>query len=108
LPGAVSKAGAYVVRRKTRRRHLAVSAPVPIATIQDEAPSQTGKNFMMHSQEISADFDTLLRQSSMTSETYMREAVENIDKMFGKGHAKAHPDLLIAFMQASSSADWFG
>jgi hypothetical protein len=39
----------------------------------------------------------------MTSETYMREAVENIDKMFGKGHAKAHPDLLIAFMQASSA-----
>jgi hypothetical protein len=52
---------------------------------------------MMHSQEITADFDTLLRQSSMTSDTYMREAVENIDKMFGKGHAKAYPDLLIAF-----------
>jgi hypothetical protein len=50
---------------------------------------------MMHSQEITADFDTLLRQSSMTSDTYMREAVENIDKMFGKGHAKAYSSPLV-------------
>jgi hypothetical protein len=37
--------------------------------------------------------------------TYLRAAVESIDKVFGEGHAKKHPDLVAAFL-ATAAADF--
>lgn len=52
---------------------------------------------------ITASFDELLRQSSMTADTYMSSAVREIDATFGTGHAKANPALVAAFMQAATA-----
>jgi hypothetical protein len=52
--------------------------------------------------DIKADPGTLMRQASMTAHDYLIAAVENIDKMFGKGYAKEHPELTGAFIQAAS------
>ena len=52
---------------------------------------------------IDADNDTLMRQAPMTTDTYLAEALVDIDKRLGKGYAKAHPELIAAFMQAAAS-----
>jgi len=52
---------------------------------------------------ITASFDTLLSQASMTASTYMSSAVREIDETFGSGFAKANPSLVAAFMQAASA-----
>ena len=51
---------------------------------------------------MSADADTLMRQAPMTVDLYLRKAVESIDEVFGAGYAKAHPEVVAAFMQACS------
>jgi hypothetical protein len=52
---------------------------------------------------ISASNETLLRQASMTATEYLDNAVQNIDERFGKGYAKAHPELIGAFMQTAAA-----
>lgn len=44
--------------------------------------------------------DQLMTQAKTTADEYMRAAVENIDKLFGHGYAKDHPELIAAFMSA--------
>jgi len=44
--------------------------------------------------------DQLMAQAKTTADEYMRAAVENIDKLFGHGYAKDHPELIAAFMSA--------
>ncbi len=44
----------------------------------------------------------LIDQASVTATSYMRQAVESIDEQFGAGYAKAHPELVAAFVQAAS------
>jgi hypothetical protein len=51
---------------------------------------------------ITADATDLMRQASMTAESYMNKAVDCIDQTFGDGYAKQHPDLVAAFMKVSS------
>src|SRR5262252_6914345 len=51
---------------------------------------------------VEASNSTLLRQAPMTADTYMSSAIACIDERFGKGYAKAHPELVGAFMQTSS------
>ena len=51
---------------------------------------------------VEAGNSTLLRQAPMTAHTYMACAVHDIDEMFGKGYAKAHPELVAAYMQTSA------
>lgn len=51
-------------------------------------------------EKITADGDTLMRQAPDTIALYLRRAVEVIDAEFGKGFAKAHPDLVAAFLAA--------
>lgn len=53
--------------------------------------------------EITASFETLLDQASMTTQTYFNEAIRRIDEQFGDGYAKKHPELLGAFIQSSAS-----
>lgn len=52
---------------------------------------------------ITADFDTLLRQASMTAEDYMRSAKRSIDETFGDGYAAKNPALVAAFMQTAAT-----
>jgi NAD(P)H-hydrate repair Nnr-like enzyme with NAD(P)H-hydrate epimerase domain len=47
-----------------------------------------------------ADPTTLMRQASWTVAEYMEQAKKNIDSLFGTGYAKAHPELVAAFITA--------
>lgn len=47
---------------------------------------------------ITASYDTLMRQASMTVEDYMSAAIRSIDKKFGEGYAKANPVLVAAYI----------
>lgn len=49
------------------------------------------------------DGDTALRQAHYTAETYMVEAVREIDKLFGEGYAKKNPSLVGVFMQVAAA-----
>lgn len=49
--------------------------------------------------EVTADATTLMRQAPMTAEYYLREAVDQIDRVFGSGFAKKNPELVSVFMQ---------
>jgi len=51
---------------------------------------------------ITADSETLLRQASDTAHEYLLKAVRHIDDQFGKGYAKAHPELVAAFMDVAA------
>ena len=51
---------------------------------------------------IAANNQTLLRQAPMTANEYLLSAIDHIDQALGKGYAKAHPELIGAFMQASA------
>jgi hypothetical protein len=54
------------------------------------------------SYSVEAGNQTLLRQAPMTACEYMRCAIHDIDTTFGKGYAKAHPELIAAYMQTAS------
>jgi hypothetical protein len=47
------------------------------------------------------DADTLMRQAHMTAHDYMLNARVDIDSIFGAGYAKAHPELVAAYMQTA-------
>jgi hypothetical protein len=48
---------------------------------------------------INASNDTLLRQAPMTADEYLRAGVRTIDKQFGDGYAREHPELVAAYMK---------
>lgn len=48
---------------------------------------------------VAADSSTLMRQAPMTAHDYLLAAVHDIDEILGKGYAKAHPELLGAYIQ---------
>jgi hypothetical protein len=52
---------------------------------------------------IEASPETLIRQASMTAAQYMYEGIREIDKVYGEGYAKKHPELLGVFMQVAAS-----
>jgi hypothetical protein len=52
---------------------------------------------------ITADGPTLMRQGAMTANDYLHSAIDHIDAALGKGYAKAHPELIGAFMQAATA-----
>lgn len=45
--------------------------------------------------------DTLAAQAAKTASGWMSDAVTEIDKLFGKGYAKQHPELVAAFMKTA-------
>lgn len=47
-----------------------------------------------------ADAMTLMRQAGWTVGCYLRYSVEEIDKAFGEGYAKNHPELVAEFIKA--------
>jgi hypothetical protein len=52
---------------------------------------------------ITADSQTLMRQGAMTACEYLRSAIDHIDAVLGKGYAKAHPELIGAFMLVATA-----
>ena len=56
----------------------------------------------MDSYTIQAGNETLFRQAPATAQDYMINAVKDIDAYFGKGFAKAHPELIAAYMQTAA------
>ncbi len=53
--------------------------------------------------EVEIGSEKLLEQAWMTASHYMVFAVQEIDKQFGDGYAKAHPELVGAFMQTAAT-----
>jgi hypothetical protein len=51
---------------------------------------------------IEAGNATLMRQAQMTAQTYMSQAIEDIDELFGDGYAKKHPELIVGYMQTAA------
>lgn len=45
----------------------------------------------------------LMEQAGNTATTWMSTAVDQIDKLLGKGYAKKHPELIAGFMQAAGA-----
>lgn len=53
--------------------------------------------------KINADWKKLSEDGAGTATNLLIVAVDTIDKQFGKGYAKAHPELVGAFMQTSAT-----
>lgn len=51
---------------------------------------------------VPTDAETLMRQASMTANEYAVAAIESIDRLLGEGYAKAHPELIAAFITAAA------
>ena len=54
------------------------------------------------SDEISSSYDDLFKQSMNSADEYLFCAKKAIDKTFGDGYAKDHPDLVAAYMKEAS------
>ena len=52
---------------------------------------------------ITANYQTLLGQASGTADTYLREAIHNIDRALGDGYAAKHSELVAAMIRTASS-----
>jgi hypothetical protein len=48
---------------------------------------------------MTVDPETLFEQAPPTADTYLRHAIEDIDRRFGDGFAKNHPELVGAYIQ---------
>ena len=44
----------------------------------------------------------LMRQAMLTSQSYFNSAVLFIDEKFGEGYAKAHPELIVGYMDTAA------
>lgn len=53
-------------------------------------------------EKIEANFMTIMRQASMTSDEFLREAIKNIDARLGAGYAAKNPQLIGAMVMASA------
>jgi hypothetical protein len=53
--------------------------------------------------DITADFETLLKQAPMTAHDYFHSAVRTIDESFGEGYAAKHPELVGAYMKTCAA-----
>lgn len=49
-----------------------------------------------------SDTETLFRQAPMTAHDYLLHAVHDIDEMLGAGYARAHPELIAAYMHVAA------
>ena len=53
--------------------------------------------------DVTADAMTLMRQAHMTAGEYLDHGVRDIDGAFGQGYARAHPELLAAYMRTAAT-----
>ena len=56
----------------------------------------------IHTYSVAVDTETLFRQAPMTAHDYMLHAIHDIDEKLSTGYAKAHPELIAAYMQAAA------
>lgn len=52
--------------------------------------------------EITSDYGELARQAPAAAAEYLRRGIRDIDDYLGDGYAKAHPDLLAAYMKVAA------
>jgi hypothetical protein len=52
--------------------------------------------------DITASWDTLMRQAPMTVHDYVTAIIGTIDEHFGKGYAKQNPALVAALVRAAT------
>jgi gamma-glutamyl-gamma-aminobutyrate hydrolase PuuD len=52
--------------------------------------------------KITSDATMLMNQATSTANNYLHEAVQKIDGLLGPGYAKAHPELIGAFMNTAA------
>ena len=63
----------------------------------------SGGSSMTHADHrVTAGSATLMRQAPMTADEYLHSAIDCIGARLGAGYAKAHPELIGAFMQTSA------
>jgi hypothetical protein len=65
-------------------------------------PWSPGPGDHMDGHSIEAGNQTLMSQAPSTANEYLLSAVDHIDQKLGDGYAKAHPELIAAFMQTSA------
>ena len=46
--------------------------------------------------------EAAMRQASMTADTYLADAITDIDKHLGEGYARQHPELIAAYMRTAA------
>jgi hypothetical protein len=73
----------------TRRSAAAAAEPAAKSTVE-----QRGGSAMTPGD--------LMRQAGMTAHDYLLGGVHDIDEIMGKGYAKAHPELLAAYIQTAA------
>jgi hypothetical protein len=61
-----------------------------------------GTLIMNEKSHITADSHKLMEDGANAATYYMGSAVENIERKFGKGYAKEHPELVGAYINAAS------
>lgn len=57
---------------------------------------------MSRDNRVTASPDTLVRQAGATADQYLIDAIARIDSRLGDGYAKAHPELVVGFMQVAA------
>jgi len=55
--------------------------------------------------KIEADWKKIMEDGSDTALFHMGSAIASIDKKFGEGYAKEHPELVAAFMNTASNVE---
>lgn len=53
-------------------------------------------------EDITADWNTLVHQAPSTADLYLSYAIADIDKHLGKGYAAKHPELIAAYMKTAA------
>lgn len=56
---------------------------------------------MKMKEKITADWTKLQNDGASSAINYLNAAIEQIDKTFGEGYAKKHPELVAAFMKTA-------
>jgi len=54
-------------------------------------------------EKITASIETLVEQAPWTTKMHFREAIIDIDDMFGEGYAKANPELVGQYIRSCSN-----
>ncbi|NQY21457.1 MAG: hypothetical protein HRT40_09135 [Campylobacteraceae bacterium] len=53
--------------------------------------------------KITASMETLVEQAPWTTKMYFKEAIKDIDELFGEGYAKANPELVGQYIRSCSN-----
>ena len=97
--------GNKVSHQETASKH-AERAAADDGDKDEKAAAEDNRQKMLTADSLNmiiASSDTLMRQAPATADVYLGQAIEMIDARLGKGYAKAHPELVGAFVQAAAA-----